>query len=86
MCYSVALALTRSPDRAEDLARYALTWAWRRRESLDEQKDLKRKLLTTLRERFLQCYRHKPRSLRDEAVLSDEDSVCIAQTAERNSE
>jgi len=71
MCYSVALALTRNPDRAKALARYALTWAWRRCESPDDQKDIKRKLLKVLREWFLQYCCHTPCSLRNEAALAE---------------
>ena len=69
MCYSVAFALTRNPERAQDLARHVLTWAWGRRDSADGQKDIKRKLLEVLRERFLQDYRGVPCSFREDAAL-----------------
>ena len=68
MCYSVALALTRNPHRAQDLASYALTCAWSLRDTADSEKDIKRKLLKVLRERFLQYYCQVPCSLRDEEV------------------
>jgi len=70
MCYSVALALTRNPHRAQDLARHVLTWAWHLRDSADGEKDIKKKLLEVLRERFLQYYCQVPCSLRNEAALA----------------
>ena len=80
MCYSVAFALTRNPHRAQDLARHVLTWAWHLRDSAHGEKDIKKKLLEVLRERFLQHYCQVPRSLRDEATLGD-GTICIAQNA-----
>ena len=71
MCYSVAFALTRNPDRAQDLARHVLTWAWHLRDSADGEKGIKRKLLKVLRERFLQYYCQVPCSLRNEAALAE---------------
>ena len=71
MCYSVALALTRNPRRAQNLARYVLTWAWHLRESADAENGIKKKLLKVLRERFLQYYCQVPRMPRNEAVLAE---------------
>ena len=85
MCYSVALALTRNPRRAQNLARYVLTWAWHLRDSAHSKKDIKRKLLEVLRERFLQHYCRVPCSLRNGSTPG-EDTICIAQNAEWNIE
>lgn len=71
MCYSVAFALTRNPQRAQDLAKYVLTWAWHLRDSADREKDIKTKLLSVLRERFLQYYCQDPCGLGDEAALAE---------------
>lgn len=71
MCYSVAFALTRNPHRAQDLARHVLTWAWHLRDSADGGKDIEKKLLKALRDRFLQYYCQVPCSLRDEAALTE---------------
>jgi len=85
MCYSVAFALTRNPHRAQDLARHVLTWAWHLRDSARAEKDIKKKLLKVLRERFMHYYRQVPCSLRNEAMIG-EDTTCIAQDAEWNIE
>lgn len=53
MCYSVALALTRDPNRAEGLARSVLAEAWHLRDTVLDKKDIKRNLLTALRKNFL---------------------------------
>lgn len=71
MCYSVAFALTRNPDRAQDLARHVLTWAWRLRDRAHGRKDIKKQLLEVLRERFPQYDCQVPRRLRDEAGLAE---------------
>ena len=71
MCYSVAFALTRNPDRAQDLARHALTSAWRLRNGADGEKNVKRKLLEVLRERFLQHYCWIPSGMRSEAAIAE---------------
>ena len=71
MCYSVAFALTRNPERAHDLARHVLTGAWGLRDSADGQKDIKRKLLEVLRERFLQDYCRIPCSFGEVAALAE---------------
>ena len=85
MCYSVALALTRNPKRAQDLARHVLTWAWHRRDSAHSEKDIKKKLLKVLRDRFLQHYCQVPRSLSNKATNTyGEDLLCIAPNAEWN--
>ena len=60
MCYSVAFALTHNPRHAHDLARYALTWVWRTRNTIDGGPTIKQDLLKVLRERFLLHYRHSP--------------------------
>ncbi len=69
MCYSVAFALTRNPHRAQDLARHALTWAWHLRDSPDSKKDIKKKLLEVLRERFLQDNGQVPKSPKSEYAI-----------------
>lgn len=56
LCYSVALRLTRDPDRAQGLARYTLAWAWQERNKADGTIDIKQKLLQSMRERFLHEY------------------------------
>jgi DNA-directed RNA polymerase specialized sigma24 family protein len=53
MCYSVALSLTRDPERAQDLARQLLTGAWRLRDRAHGRKELKRNLLSAFREKIL---------------------------------
>jgi DNA-directed RNA polymerase specialized sigma24 family protein len=72
MCYSVALALTCNPHRAQDLASHVLTRAWRLRDNLDGKKDIKRTLLKALRRRFLHYYCQAPYSLGNE-----ENTVCL---------
>lgn len=71
MCYAVAFALTRNPERAEELARYTLTWAWRLRDSTEMQKNTKRKLLKVLRERFLEYYCHASCGAADKTPFSE---------------
>ena len=56
MCYAVAFALTRHPNRAEDIARYVLLRAWRVRDNMDSPESIKQNLLTALRQRFLAHY------------------------------
>ena len=85
MCYSVAFALTRNPHRAQDLAKYVLTWAWHLPDSAHGKKDIKKQLLEVLRERFLQYYGQVPCSLRNGSTPG-EDTICIAQDAEWNFE
>ena len=53
MCFSVALALTRNPNRAQDLARHVITEAWQQRDSANGRHDIKKELLTALRRRYL---------------------------------
>ena len=69
MCYSVALALTRDPDRAQELARHVLTDAWHLRESAEGRAHIKKKLLTGLRQRFL-LDRCKPFAIMKEASFA----------------
>ncbi len=57
MCYSVALALTRNPVHARDLTRNVLTWAWHGCDRRADTRTIKAKLLTVLRETYLQEYR-----------------------------
>ena len=85
MCYSVAFALTRNPHRAQDLARYALTWVWRMRDNVDSRPTIKQKLLKALRERFLLHYRQSPCSLK-KAATSRKDAVATGQGLERDFE
>ena len=85
MCYSVAFALTRNPHRAQDLARYALTWVGRMRDNVDSSPTIKQELLKALRERFLLHYRQSPCSLSN-APTSGQDTVGMAQGAERGVE
>jgi DNA-directed RNA polymerase specialized sigma24 family protein len=83
MCYSVAFALTRNPRRAQDLARYALTWAWHQGDNVDGRTSIKQKLLKALRERFLDHYCQPSCGLRT-TETSGEDTVGVAQRAEWN--
>ena len=69
MCYSVALTLTRDPDRAQELARQVLTDAWHLRESAEGRAHIKNKLLTGLRQRFL-LDRRKPFAIMKEASFA----------------
>ena len=78
MCYSVAFALTRNPHRAQDLARYALTWVGRMRDNVVSRPTINQELLKALRERFLLYYRQSPRSL-GKAATSRDDAVGTAQ-------
>ena len=80
MCYSVALALTRNPARAQDLTRNVLTWAWHLRGSEEGEKDIKKKLLIALRKRFLSDYRQPSCGLGNEALRGDR-AICIVQEA-----
>lgn len=80
MCYSVALALTRNPDRARDLTRNVLTWAWHLRSSADGEKDVKKKLLIALRKGFLKNYLQAPCGFENEAMRG-ENTICVAQEA-----
>jgi DNA-directed RNA polymerase specialized sigma24 family protein len=69
MCFSVAFALTRDPDRAQDLAAHVLTRAWQLRDSVNGRHDVKKTLLTALRKRYLEvgC---GVRAGRNDAVLA----------------
>ena len=70
MCYSVALALTHDPKRAQELARRVLTGAWQLRNSANGREDIKRKLLTALRRRHLKdCI----------AIRADENKMALAE-------
>lgn len=69
MCYSVALALTRNPERAQELARQVLTGAWHLRDSAQSRDNIKKKLLTALRQRFLQD-RREALAVTSEAFLA----------------
>lgn len=60
MLYRVALALTRSPEAAEDLTRRTLVDAWRLRNKLNGGIPIKTRLLTMLRESFIQEYQLGP--------------------------
>jgi len=53
MCYSVALALTRNPNRAQDLARRVIIEAWQQGDSTNGRNGIKTKLLTALRRSHL---------------------------------
>jgi DNA-directed RNA polymerase specialized sigma24 family protein len=78
MCYSVALALTRNPDRAQDLTRNVLTSAWHERGGEDGEKQIKKKLLIALRKTFLKDYREPPSRVEKDA-LRGENIACFAQ-------
>jgi DNA-directed RNA polymerase specialized sigma24 family protein len=58
-CYSVALKLTCSPNDARDLTRNVMTWAWERRDTAVGEHDIKGKLLTRLRQTFIENCRNK---------------------------
>ena len=53
LCYSVAFALTRDPDRALVLAKETLQWAWQRGERMADTGSLKMSLLSELRGRYM---------------------------------
>lgn len=59
-CYDVARALTRTPAEARDLTRDTILWAWRFRENGGAPPNIKGRLLTELRRRFLLHYRRPP--------------------------
>jgi DNA-directed RNA polymerase specialized sigma24 family protein len=61
LCYSVALALTRDPHDARDLARKVMIWAWHLRGNAGAETNIKMRLLTALRKEFLQHYRKDQR-------------------------
>ena len=52
LCYSVALALTGVPRRAEELARETLEWGWHLQHEPRDDRALKMVLLSELRRRF----------------------------------
>ena len=85
MCYSVAFALTRDPYDARDLARDVVTWAWLLHDSAEGKSGIKMKLLTALRRRFLQHYRH-PHLLPGKRSPCLEVSICRGRDAEQNTE
>jgi DNA-directed RNA polymerase specialized sigma24 family protein len=68
MCYSVALALTGNPEGAQNLAREILTEAWHLRDSAHGRKELKKRLLLGLREKFLKDRSEARAVLEDEAL------------------
>jgi DNA-directed RNA polymerase specialized sigma24 family protein len=70
MCYSVALALTRNPEHAQELARRILTGAWQLRDSAAGRKDIKMKLLAALRKRYLKD-RCEARAVDNEAAFAE---------------
>ena len=63
LCYSVALALTRNPNRAAELAKETLSWAWQRDAGAWDANSMKMALLSELRDRHLRhdrIVRHSP--------------------------
>ena len=65
LCYSVAFALTRDPDRALVLAKETLQWAWQRGERMADTGSLKMSLLSELRGRYrrnCRAVRNRPAS------------------------
>lgn len=53
MCYSVALALTRNPNRAAELSKEVLSRAWQCNAGAWDANSLKMALLSELRARYL---------------------------------
>ena len=80
MCFSVALALTRNLDQAQDLTRNVLLWAWHLRGSAAADKDIKKKLLIALRKTFLKDYRQSRCGFENEAMRG-ENRISFAQDA-----
>jgi DNA-directed RNA polymerase specialized sigma24 family protein len=80
MCYSVALALTRNPGRAQNLTRNVLTWAWHLRGSTDGEKNIKKKLLIAMRKTFLKDYGLPPCDLANDAMRA-ENAIYVARDA-----
>ena len=69
MCYSVALALTKSPKRAAELARETLSWAWQSNGGAWDAHSMKMALMSDLRDRYLhhdRIARHRPASRRQQ--------------------
>lgn len=59
MCYAVALSLTRDPHLARELTLDVVARAWRLRDCVDDSPRIKVKLLTALRERYVEDYRDR---------------------------
>lgn len=53
LCYSVALALTRDPEEAKNLALCTLNSTWHLHDRPESRNEIKMKLLTALRARYL---------------------------------
>jgi len=81
MCYSVALALTRNPYDARELSREVLIKAWYLRGNVRAQTSIKMKLLTALREEFLQHYRGDLRHIIRETEWNTERASLEVQGA-----
>ncbi len=61
LCYGIALKLTKDPLDARHLTMDVITQAWHLRDDSQSIARIKSTLLTTLRARYLEHYRH-PRS------------------------
>ena len=81
MCYSVALALTRNPYDAQDLARAVVIAAWHLRGNAGARTNIKMKLLTALREEFLHHYGRDLRHIARGKEWNAEKSVLKVQGA-----
>lgn len=81
MCYSVAFALTRNPYDARDLSREVLIKAWHLRGDAGAETNIKMKLLTALREEFLQHYRKDLRHIVREIEWNTERASLEVQGA-----
>jgi DNA-directed RNA polymerase specialized sigma24 family protein len=81
--YAVAFALTRDPDRARDLARHVLTSAWHLRDGTHGKREIKTKLLTALRNRFLKNYNQTP-CRQEQRDFLGEGMICTARNMEQN--
>lgn len=65
MCYAVAVALTRDPVTASQLTRDVITSAWHHRQRAAQATSIKKWLLTTLRETFLERFQGNPEAPKD---------------------
>lgn len=71
MCYSVALALTRNPVDAQCLTRDVLIEIWHLNDHEHSKSDIKKKLLTTMREKFKGDYLETRHGLGNQAALAE---------------
>jgi DNA-directed RNA polymerase specialized sigma24 family protein len=71
LCYSVALTMTRDPNNAQDLTRDVVSWAWHLRDKEDAHAEIKMKLLSALRARYIQRYRNPVFALASQTAIAE---------------